>query len=576
MKVQADLTTSEKKFKGTRTLGLGIDPGTEAWRYVLTDLAAMQVLQWGECPMKVSPQEKDKFVRQWLRSLSKEVPKRRLHSISVNIQGQSVLLGKIQVTKASPADQENLIAGALAGQVPFPAANMVYFCREYAPGEIKPAGGAPAADPLFLHYAVTQRNALTSIVEPVVEHFQMVPDVTVQGYAFESLLQTLGLSEEGKTQAIVNIGRGITSICLFKSGKLLLQRDVPLASQDMTRSIMIMHRDPANPENMLTLDKADEIKKRLDVTPGREMLIAASADAAEIMDLSALDGKKVFQSVQGVLSAWIQDLKLTFSYFHQNFEAEKVTQVYLAGGGSNLKSFPAYLSQQLNVPVEYLAHREGQGTLTLADASAAPGLRSEFHAYAASLALSIKPEGYASLGIKQPAPKNLQKIFFSAGRIAAVLLSAVLITWAVFVQIQQYSLGDVFKAVSGHHDFLKKIESPYLELMEWRNFQKEIDSTFYKTSEILQGLSKTLSKKILVSKIDIHRADERVVVEGTLVGNAKMRAIEASEFARLLRASEMFVSVGFPRLNATPAGAEEGTFSIEAKIKKIVRTEKAV
>ncbi len=122
--------------------------------------------------------------------------------------------------------------------------------------------------------------------------------------------------------AIVNIGGRSTSILIVSKGYERLSHNYEVGGFEITKSI-------ARSLNV-SLEKADDLKKRLGLKPADENIINEAMGT--LIDMMAFETKK------------------TLSAF-ENAKGEKVTRVLLVGGMTNMPNFLNYFKQKLGQEV---------------------------------------------------------------------------------------------------------------------------------------------------------------------------------------------------------------------------------
>lgn len=548
-----------RKLSGTRNYALGLDEGSQALRYVLYDTVRKEILDWGTFLFNSPAQEKEKKLAAFLKDLSKNIASNKLGAINVNIQMPSVLIGRLQIAGGSKGEQSQLIRLALRSHLSFPVEESVYYCREYSPG------GQPlekAQEKAHFNFVAVQRSALTALMEPIADHFRVAPGGTIQGYAFESLIEALQLSQPDETTAFINMGRGITAITIFQNKKLIFQRDIPLAGQDITRSILIMYRDANTPENILELGEAEKLKKGMSIPMG----IDSDASHPERAAAEAAN-HKLYDSVKGVLAAWVQDVRLTFHYFYEQYQAPKISKVYVLGGSSNLTNFIPYLRDQLGIETQLLTIPETH-PFKISSAKDSTELKQQFHEYATALAFALKDPGYANLILHKTSKSEITSVIAPVFRIVYALVAALLITWYLFLNVQIQNAKEVREALQEHHLFLKKIESPYVDMMAWKQFIEKPLLDLAPASWVMKGLSRRVQKNMLMTKIAIQRDQNAMTLEGRLYGNPRSRAVAMAEFSRLLQEGQLVRKIEIPQMEPSSAREDEGVFRLTAQLMK--------
>lgn len=552
-----------EKLGTKRTLILGIDQGTYAIRYALLDTTKEEIIKWGSFDLTGTPGGEKNNFQAIIKGLAKEVPLANLGAVNLNVQGNAVTLGRLQIPVAETKNEAQIIRLALREQLSYRVEDAVFVYREVLAYQPK-AEGKPSATEAkrTFNFAAIEKNALSAMMEPIVDAFKLIPNICIQGYAHEQLISKFKLAREDETVGFINMGRGVTAICIFRNHRLVFQRDIPLAGQDITRAILIMHRDAARANQMLTLGEAEQLKCRLIIPAGG---IRLPANEAAGKDVPAGDNphEQLFHSIQGVMAAWVQDIRLTFQHFYDYYQGPTLSRVYLLGGSANLGNLPAYLQHELAIETRILEFPKDHPLHIAEDAA---NFKERFHEHATALAYAIKagPEGnLVQQNMRQAEHPNFLIPVF---RLIYIFAIAVFLTWYGFLSTQSFYLKDVKQALSEHHQFLERIQLPYFEMIKWKKFLDEADGDSRGTSLILKALSRTTPQNLLLSTIAINQDSHSLMVEGVIFGDPKGRAITIADYSEALKETSLLTQIEVPQMDPVGVGDKEGTFRLTARI----------
>ncbi|MDD5217014.1 MAG: pilus assembly protein PilM [Candidatus Omnitrophica bacterium] len=566
------------KVKSRKSLSLGIDQGSSAVRFVLFDCDKRKIVQWGSYELTQSHQEKGKRnVQSFLRELSKNLPIHQIRSINVNIQGPSVVLGRVEIPRAEKNEQPNLVRLALRSQLTFPVDSAAFYFREY--NRVTPLEGKKeehGVDKHVFNFVAVEKSTISAILDPVADLFKMVPIVTIQGYAQEKLVDLFNLSSPDETVAFLNIGRGISVISIFQDKKLVFERQIPLAGQDITRSILIMYRTEDSLGAMLDLETAEKLKRASYIPVSRAPSpnadpAAPKADAQETHGLNQLDeaqNQKLFQSIQGVLTAWVQDIKLSFNYFYEHYDPRKITKLYVLGGGAGLKNIVLYLSRKLEIETNLLKFPEN-APISIEKKQDANLFKKEFHEYATATAFAFKTDRQATLTPQESQKANYANLLEPIIRLVFIMVASVFLTWYLFLHVQCFYLKNIKSVLQTHYFFLGKVEAPYLEMVKWQKFIKETGMKIYPASQIMRAINQRIPQNLLLMKFSINREQQNAGLEGRVFGEPKKQAVTVAEFSKALGESVCLKQITVPSLDSSRDNPDEGTFRLTAKLNEI-------
>lgn len=558
----AEKMTPEKKFS------LGLDVGTHALRYVLLDPSTTQILKWGSV-LLAAPRSKQgngkkdaRTLPSTLKDIVKNLPKAQIRQTALNLQDLSVVTGNFNLPAAGGKDLR-LIRMTIGDQLSFPIEEAAYVyseCRLAVSGRT------------IFNFAAVPRKIVEKLIDPVDEAFALVPDVSIQGHALESLIRTLGLSAPGEVLAFLNVGRSTTIVSIFQDSDLVFERHIPLGGQDMTRAIFIMHLEGNSPRTAQDLEEAEKVKKEsclpLPALAGGKAASPSRAPQGSL--LSEDENRKLFKVIDGLLTAWVQDIRLSFNYFNENYTPQHVSRIHLIGGGSNLKNFDSYLSSELGIETRLLSFPE-EGGISISPLEPAEEFKGELHEYATALALALKPEGYATLTPKEYKTLAVEQLVRSILRTGSVILFAFLLVGFIFLSVQNRHLNEIRSAFLRNHGLMQQAEGPYLAMTRWEEFLKTVETPAPKASTVLRVLSQRVPPNILLSRIVLQRERGTLRLEGVVTGDAKRCAVTLSEFSKMLEDSGYFKKTEIPSLEPNVAQPGSALFDLTAELAALPR-----
>ena len=128
----------QKRFDVVKDLSLGIDQGTGALRYCLVNRKSGEIVKWGSYEIAAQTasahsekeQKKQGSLSSYLKELSKDIPKNRLHSVFVNLRDPSLIIGNIEKDSEDNLKEEEFIQSFLRKELPFALEDACYFCRK--------------------------------------------------------------------------------------------------------------------------------------------------------------------------------------------------------------------------------------------------------------------------------------------------------------------------------------------------------------------------------------------------------------------------------------------------------------
>jgi len=383
-----------------------------------------------------------------------------------------------------------------------------------------------------------------------------MPSFTAEGYAHERVSELLDLAERDETIALVNMGRSVTVLSIIQNKQLLFERDIPLAGQDLTRAILISYRKESTPRTTNDLDSSESLK--------RSSVIPVSGLGSTMTLMEPEENQKVYHAMEGILNAWVHDIRLSLHTFEEKFPSKKISRFYIMGGGANLNNLTGYLGSELGVDIELLKFPEGK--FKLPTTPSPEPFKEKFHEYATALALAMHRDKHAILTPEELFAGRIERMGQVALRIAPILLGGLLLTWFLFLNSSIHYLSEIKGILGQERLLLSRVEKPYLEMVRWERFLHEADSQTLPASNILKAISRHIPSNLLLSQLSFDRDSRTVMMDGFVYGDVKDRAITMTEFSKVLADTTHFQKVEVDRLQSLTGEEEAGLFRLRAEL----------
>ncbi|HRI44611.1 MAG TPA: type IV pilus assembly protein PilM [Fimbriimonadaceae bacterium] len=155
-----------------------------------------------------------------------------VNQIVVSIAGQaSVLVRTLEVPKMNPAELKEHMGWEITRNIPFAESTVESDFKAFESDD-------PAAQNLDVVMAIAPRSAIDTIVALVKKAGKQTAAIDVEPLSIARSLRTSYAQDlAGLTACVVDIGHKTTSINIYKDGRLLLPRTVPLGGEMITRAI---------------------------------------------------------------------------------------------------------------------------------------------------------------------------------------------------------------------------------------------------------------------------------------------------------------------------------------------------
>jgi hypothetical protein len=539
------------RFKESKDYVIGLDRGTEAIRYVVTNIKTNEIVEWGSSSVgKQKPTSKGSKKEThpsplFLKDLARQYPRMRVQKVRCNLRDPAVVSGNVEISDEGVLNQDK-VRLAISGDLTYKLEDTSYAYHKIS---MDSQGSDKSSKKSWYHYVSVPKGSIPSMLRPVEESLLIVPSLIPEGEIHKNLVAKLKLDTEGGMIAVINIGRSTTSISVINDSQVIFQRDIPLAGQDLTRAIFVSSIKERSADQTANLSKAEEIKKQIHL----------SHDQREEKQQPA------YQSMTGVLSAWINDIKLSLNHF-KGIGENSIKKIYLIGGGANLKGLTDYMKQELGIETGLLELTE-DSSLKIAPKLKGEEFKKLFHEYAAAASLANMPRDAVDLTpaeLRGGPMERLAEIFI---RSCPILIGAVLLTWFVFLTVQSNYLQNNKSVLEEQQIFLSKVEKPYIEMIRWERFLNESDSSSALTSKLLMAVSQLIPPNVLVEKANLNRTDGSMRIQGTVHGDAKKRAITMAQFSKSLTDCGYFSNVKTSITRSTKGQNVEGRFKLTSKLR---------
>ncbi|MEZ7890608.1 MAG: type IV pilus assembly protein PilM [Candidatus Wallbacteria bacterium] len=135
--------------------------------------------------------------------------------------------------------------------------------------------------------------------------------------------------------AIIDIGASSTNINIIKEGVLKFTRNILLAGNNITNSIM----------SVLKLDfaQAENIKQN-------EVVVSSEEDS---------ENNDVAEVVRSVIEELASEIRRSFDYYKAQHREQTINRILLSGGTAKLKGIDVFLANELGIEVEKANPMEG-------------------------------------------------------------------------------------------------------------------------------------------------------------------------------------------------------------------------
>jgi type IV pilus assembly protein PilM len=244
--------------------------------------------------------------------------------VAVGIANQSVVVRQVDV----PRMEESELSSALRYQV-----------QDYIPMSIEDAlldfmvldeFESDEHAPMLRVLAVAAQKDMVALVMAVLDRAGLEPVVVDLSplAAMRALVEPIpSILNERASEAIIDIGAGVTNIVVHEDGTPRFIRILPSGGNDITNALVS--------ELHLSVDDAEAQKRVVGLQPEGASI---EAGVATVIEQRA--------------RAFIDDLRRSIEFYQSGQDQAKIARVLLTGGASRLPRLPERLATALRLPVE--------------------------------------------------------------------------------------------------------------------------------------------------------------------------------------------------------------------------------
>lgn len=294
-------------------------------------------------------------------------------SAVVSIAGQaSVLVRTLEVPRMNPAELKEHMQWEINRNIPFAESTVV--------SDFKPlADEDPNSTNMDVVMAISPQSAIDTIVDCVKKAGKTAAVIDVEPLSIaRSITQSYGDEYRDQTVCVVEMGHKTTSINIYRNGKLLMPRQIPIGGEMFTKAIsdsMQISIEEAEqmkvasaeiPENAAdTLAPADPFgtptqgfqpynpfaddsapSPFAEGEPGAPVPDAAPAAPAPVPAPSG-GNVALYNAFAPILEEFVAEVRRSIDYYRSR--GGDINRIVLAGGASRLKGLASFLSKSLGL-----------------------------------------------------------------------------------------------------------------------------------------------------------------------------------------------------------------------------------
>jgi type IV pilus assembly protein PilM len=241
----------------------------------------------------------------------------KIKDVIASVSGHSVIVKKISLPLMSESELEESIQWEAERYIPFDINDVNIDFQIFGSSSENP-------EVMDVVLVAAKKDIINDYVSVIIESGLNPVVIDVDAFAIENMLAANYEVEKDETVAMANVGASITNINILKNNMTAFTRDIFKGGNQVTEEIQRqLHID---------YEEAEKIK------------VGSKIDASS---------QSVIQDVlKSASESLASEIGNSIEFFQSTTTYEKISKLYLSGGGSKIKEFDIVLQQQIGIPVE--------------------------------------------------------------------------------------------------------------------------------------------------------------------------------------------------------------------------------
>ncbi|MBM4306594.1 MAG: type IV pilus assembly protein PilM [Deltaproteobacteria bacterium] len=237
--------------------------------------------------------------------------------VITSVSGHSVIVKKISLPLMSESELEESIQWEAERYIPFDINDVNIDFQIFGSSSENP-------EVMDVVLVAAKKDIINDYVSVIIESGLNPVIIDVDAFAIENMLAVNYEIEKNEAVAMANVGASIANINILKNNMTAFTRDIFKGGNQVTEEIQRqLHID---------YEEAEKIK------------VGSKIDAAS---------QSVIQDVlKSASESLANEIGNSIEFFQSTTTYEKISKLYLSGGGSKIKEFDIVLQQQIGIPVE--------------------------------------------------------------------------------------------------------------------------------------------------------------------------------------------------------------------------------
>ena len=243
--------------------------------------------------------------------------KTKSKDVVTSVSGHSVIVKKISLPVMTEAELEESIQWEAERYIPFDINDVNI--------DFQICGATQEnTEVMDVVLVAAKKDMINDYVSVIMESGLNPVIIDLDSFALENMLAINYERGDGETVAVANVGANVTNIDIIRNNTSAFTRDIFRGGNQMTEEIQRqLHVDHEEAEKIKVGTKID------------------------------LSSQPVIQNVLKMATESLAaEVGNSFEFFQSTNTYEKISRLYLSGGGSKIKDFDIVLQQQIGIPVE--------------------------------------------------------------------------------------------------------------------------------------------------------------------------------------------------------------------------------
>ncbi len=237
--------------------------------------------------------------------------------VVTSVSGHSIIVKKISLPFMTEAELEESIRWEAERYIPFDINDVNIDFQTFGSNPENP-------DVMDVILVAAKKDIINDYVSVIMEAGLNPVIVDIDAFALENMLAINYEIAKGEVVAIVNVGASTTNINILKDNVSGFTRDIFKGGDQITEDIQRqLHVDYDEAERIKVGDKVDVTSRSV-----IQNLLKTTSESLAVEIRNSLD------------------------FFQSTTTYEKISKLYLSGGGSKIKDFNTILQQEIGIPVE--------------------------------------------------------------------------------------------------------------------------------------------------------------------------------------------------------------------------------